>query len=433
LREGIEAALIIGIVLAYLHKIERVDLKKYVVGGVAVAVVVSALLAVVFQRVAVNQEAFEGAVMLVAAVFVGTFMEWMRRHAHRLKQGIQTRIDALLANKSSRLAIWGLFAFAAVMVLREGVETVLFLSAIAVTTEAIWSFWGGLLGLAIAVIFTVLFVKGSLRVDLPRFFRVTNIVLLIFIVQLLVNAYHEFSEAGILPTSTAVMATVGPIVRNNIFFAIAILGLPLIIFLTPSSRLPFENHKGKSAAPAGGQPALAGSAISATNNPAERRKLMAHARQQQRWQRLAGVSGLLVISFLCLNFVYARSPATLSPAKPVAPQNNTVSLPVSTLEDGLLQRFSFTENGKTLRFIVLKTGENKFGVAFDACENCGDQGYYQDGGAIICMNCVAEIIPSTIGLTGGCNPIPLPFAVAVDTIRITVDDLREGMKYFKQP
>jgi FTR1 family protein len=414
LREGIEAALIVGMVLVYLQKISRPDLVKYVIAGVALAVGLSAVLAVLFQRVTINQEAYEGAVMLVAALFVGTFMIWMHRHAHRLKQGIQTKVDALLANKSSRLTALGLFAFAAVMVLREGVETVLFLSAISLTTEAIWSFFGGILGLAIAAIFAVLFIKGSVRVDLPRFFRVTNIVLSIFIVQLLINAYHEFSEAGVVPTSAAAMAAVGPIVRNNIFFIVAILGLPLIIFLTPSR----------------GQAVLA--AASSNGNPAERRKQMARLQRQQRWQRLAGVTGIVILCFLCLDFVYARGPAALSPAENVAPQNNAVALPLFRLEDGRLHRFGFSEDGMRLRFFVMKSEAGKYGVAFDACENCGDQGYYQEGAAIFCMNCVAEINPATIGLGGGCNPIPLAHTVQADTLRLTVDDLRAGMKYFKQ-
>jgi FTR1 family protein len=410
LREGIEAALIVSIVLAYLQKLDRDDLKKYVIGGVLAATGLSILLAIFFQRVAINQEAFEGALMLLAAVFVGTLVVWMHRHAHQIKQGIQTRLDQLLASQSRGLVALGLFAFAGIMVLREGVETVLFLSAIAVNTEALWSFLGGVLGLLIAVIFAVLFVNGSVRVDLPRFFRITNIVLVIFIFQLLINAYHEFSEVGILPTSAAVMATVGPIVRNNMLFAIAILGLPLIIFLTPSPARPAV----------------------AADNPAERRKQQARMHQQRRWQRAAGVSGLLIISLLCLNFVYASGPATLSPATPVTQQNNNVYIATAAIVGGTLYRYSFAEAGKALRFIAIKTG-GKIGLAFDACENCGDQGYYQDGAAIYCLNCVAEIVPSTIGLTGGCNPIPLPFEIAADTLRISVDDLREGMKYFKQP
>jgi uncharacterized membrane protein len=310
------------------------------------------------------------------------------------------------------VAAFGLFAFAVIMVLREGVETVLFLSAISLTTTALWSFIGGILGLVIATVFAVFFIKGSVRVDLPRFFRVTNIVLFIFIIQLLINAYHEFSEAGVLPTSPQAMAAVGPFVRNNVLFVIALLGLPLIIFLMPASK----------------SPALAGA-----DNPAERRKLMARAQRQQRWQQVAGIFGIAIISFLCLDFVYARGPAALSPAEPVTAKNDAVVIPISRFADGRLQRFSFSEDGKTLRFFVVRLTPDKLGVAFDACENCGDQGYYQEGVAIFCMNCVAEINPATLGLGGGCNPIPLSHHAQSDTLYIATADLRAGMKYFKQP
>jgi FTR1 family protein len=416
LREGIEAALIVGIVLAYLQKINRADLGKYVLAGVAVAIGLSALLAVLFQRLTINQEAYEGAVMLIAAIFVGSFMIWMHHHAQQLKLGIQNKVDKLLANRSSHWAAWGLFLFAVIMVLREGVETVLFLSAISLTTAALWSFIGGILGLVIATVFAVLFTKGSVRVDLPRFFRVTNIVLCIFIIQLLVNAYHEFSEAGILPTSAQAMAAVGPIVRNNIFFVIAILGLPLIIFLTPS------------------QGQTAGGKLKAEENinPAERRKLLAQAQRQQRWQKLAGVFGIVVISSLCLDFVYARGPVALSPAEPATLCDNFVLLPIARFADGKLHRFSFADGEKKLRFFVIKINQEQLGVAFDACENCGDQGYYQEGPVVYCLNCVAEINPPTIGIGGGCNPIPLAHTIQNDTLRITVEELRAGMKFFKQ-
>ncbi|MDZ7362439.1 MAG: Fe-S-containing protein [candidate division KSB1 bacterium] len=412
LREGIEAALIVGIVIVYLKKISRADLAKYVLAGVMTAIGLSAALAAMFQRIAINEEAYEGIVMLVAAVFVGSFMIWMHHHAQQLKSSIQTKVDRLLANTPSRAAAFGLFLFATIMVLREGVETVLFLSAISLTTSALWSFIGGILGLALATVFAVFFIKGSVRVDLPRFFRVTNIVLLIFIIQLLINAYHELSEAGILPTTPQAMATVGPIVRNNIFFVIAILGLPLFIFLTPDK----------------GRVKLQAVEIS---NPAERRKLMANVQRQLRWQRLAGIFGMVILTFICLDFVYARGPAVLSPAEPVTPQDGVVALSISRFEDGALHRFSFTDAEKTLRFLVIKIDQNKFGVAFDACENCGDQGYYQEGAAIFCLNCVAEINPSTIGIGGGCNPIPLSHEVQNDTLHLRVDDLRAGMKYFK--
>jgi uncharacterized membrane protein len=124
---------------------------------------------------------------------------------------------------------------------------------------------------------------------------------------------------------------------------------------------------------------------------------------------------------------------TLSPAEPVMPQNHLVQFATAKFADGQLRRFSFEAEGKKLRFFVIKNDQQRLSVAFDACENCGDQGYYQEGQAIFCLNCLAEINPATIGLGGGCNPIPLAHTVANDTLRITVGDLQQGMKFFRQP
>src|SRR4029079_3280434 len=89
------------------------------------------------------------------------------------------------------------------------------------------------LGLAAAVVFGVLFVRGSVRIDLARFFKITGIALLIFLAQLLRNGYHELSEAGWLPANETTMATIGPLVKNEIFFVLAVLAPPLLMLLIP--------------------------------------------------------------------------------------------------------------------------------------------------------------------------------------------------------
>ena len=126
LREGVEAALIVGITLAYIAKIGRPDLRKAVYAALGAAFVASIAVAVVLSRLGFNQDVFEGWVMLVAAVFVVTMIIFMMRTGRRLKGDIEGKVGGLAA-KSSRL---GLFAFVFLMVLREGVETVLILSAV---------------------------------------------------------------------------------------------------------------------------------------------------------------------------------------------------------------------------------------------------------------------------------------------------------------
>src|SRR5207248_232970 len=149
---------------------------------------------------------------------------------------------------------------------------VLFLRVLSFSSEGIGTLAGGLLGIAIAVIFAVFFIRGSLRVDLKRFFRVTTIVLAIFVAQLVINGIHELSEAGILPGGPVEMAIVGPIVKQNTLQMVALLLIPLLMLLIPSSRRPAEEAA----------------------TAAERRKQAAQAQRAQRGRALALVSGVVV-------------------------------------------------------------------------------------------------------------------------------------------
>src|ERR687887_457105 len=182
LREGVEAALIVGITLAYLSKINRPDLRKLVYAALSAAVAASVGGAVIIARTGINQDIFEGWIMLAAAFFVVTMVIFMMRTAGALKGKIEQRVGTLVS-EGSRI---GLFLFVFLMVLREGVETVLILSAVSLNSPQIMSFIGTLLGIGLAVLFGVMFVKGSVRVNLGKFFRVTSAILMFVAVQLVI-------------------------------------------------------------------------------------------------------------------------------------------------------------------------------------------------------------------------------------------------------
>src|SRR3954468_24372839 len=196
LREGVEAALIVGITLAYLSKIGRPELRKSVYIALIVAFLSSIGVAIALSRLHLNQDIFEGWIMLVAAFFVASMVIFMMRAGRKLKGEIEGKLKTL-AEQSSR---WGIFAFIFLMVLREGVETVLILGAVSLNTTQLLSFLGTLLGVGIAILFGVMFVKGSVRVNLQKFFRVTTVILFFVAVQLLVSGLHELSENGVLPS-----------------------------------------------------------------------------------------------------------------------------------------------------------------------------------------------------------------------------------------
>src|SRR5438876_5008511 len=232
LREGVEAALIIGITLAYLTKIGRPDLRKSVFAALGSAFVASIGVAILLSRFQFNEDLFEGWVMLAAAFFVVTMIVFMMKTGKKLKGQIEGKIGSL-AGRGSQL---GVFLFVFLMVLREGAETVLVLSAVSLNSSALLSFLGTLLGVVAAIVFGVMFVKGSVRINLQKFFRVTTVILFFVAAQLLISGLHELSENGVLPSSKEEMALIGPIVSNEWFFFVTILALAALMVLFEARR-----------------------------------------------------------------------------------------------------------------------------------------------------------------------------------------------------
>src|SRR5580658_4932364 len=232
LREGVEAALIVGITLAYLAKIGRADLRKTVYAALGTAFVGSIGIAVAISRLNWNEDVFEGWIMLAAAFFVITMVIFMMKTGRKLKGEIEGKVGLLAGNDA-----WiGLFFFVFLMVLREGVETVLMLAAVKLNSTELMSFLGTLLGVIAAIAFGVIFVKGSVRINLQKFFRVTTAILFLVAAQLVIAGLHELSESGVIPSSKREMALIGPIVRNDLFFFVTIVALAALMILFDAKR-----------------------------------------------------------------------------------------------------------------------------------------------------------------------------------------------------
>src|ERR1035437_7621062 len=210
LREGVEAALLIGIAVAYLNKSGRAHLVRTVYIALAAAVLASIAGALLFKRINVNQDAVEGWILLLAALFVVSMIVWMQRTAHSLKRGIEERLENISSRQGT--SSWCIFFFVFLMVFREGVETVLMLSAVSLNSTDLMNFFGALAGLGLAVVFGVIFVRGTVRLDLRKFFKVTSAILVCVVLQLVVTGLHELSESHVLPSSRREMALIGPIV-----------------------------------------------------------------------------------------------------------------------------------------------------------------------------------------------------------------------------
>jgi high-affinity iron transporter len=206
LREGFEASLVVGIVLAFLNRTGRRDGFVAVWIGVLAAVVVSvgvgiALFAVGAELHGTAEYLWEGTAMLLAATLLTWMIFWMRRQARTLRSDIEGRVQGALGDGS----FLALAAVAFVGVLREGVETALFLFSSASGTSPLVSTVSGIVGLGVALALGYAFYKGSSRLDLRRFFTVTSAVLLLFAGWLLARSLEEFTEAGLLPENELVL------------------------------------------------------------------------------------------------------------------------------------------------------------------------------------------------------------------------------------
>jgi len=216
LREGLEAALIIGIVLGVLVKLQRGDLNKQVWFGTGAAVLASVLAAIGLNLLGMKFEGkaeaiFEGVTMLLAAGVLTWMIFWMHNSAGNLKREIEAQTKDAVRGKGGQ----ALFALAFLAVFREGIELALFLLAVQQTTSPTQTLVGALLGLAGAVVLGWFLFTSTRRLSFHGFFRVTNVLLIIFAAGLVAYGVHEFNEAGIIPAIIDPVWDINPILSDK--------------------------------------------------------------------------------------------------------------------------------------------------------------------------------------------------------------------------
>jgi high-affinity iron transporter len=219
LREGLEMALIIGIVLGALTKIRRNDLSPSVWLGTLSAAAASILTAVLLTIFGLSLEGqaepiFEGTTMLIAAGILTWMIFWMRKQARFLKGELEEGVNKAASSTGKTAIFW--FAFVAVV--REGVELALFITAAfftgdqsQLTTNIIQTLAGTILGLGTAILLGWTLFSTTVRLDLRRFFQVTGILLILFAAGLVAHSVLEFNEVGWIPAVIEHVWDVNPI------------------------------------------------------------------------------------------------------------------------------------------------------------------------------------------------------------------------------
>ena len=201
LREGIEAFLIVAICAAYLRKTGRSNLLPAVWWGIATAVVASVAAGFAFGQ-AENKPLWEGMLAAVAAVSVASLTVFMWRAGKRMRTEIGARLESASA-KGGRAAWLGVFLFVLLMITREGMETALLISVQLFERDSGEIVAGAIIGTVLAALVSWAWSRYGHRVNLARFLQVTSVFLLLFSFQLLIYAFHEFTEAGVLPLNNA--------------------------------------------------------------------------------------------------------------------------------------------------------------------------------------------------------------------------------------
>jgi high-affinity iron transporter len=201
LREGLEAALIVGIVLGVLRNMGQANRSRPVWAGVLIAVVVSLIAGLALNALGVafegrGEQTFEGVATLLAAGVLTWMIFWMQRQGPRVQADLELDVRRAVTEGSA----WALFSLAFVAVVREGIETVLFLTAAAFSATAGQTLIGGALGLTVAIVIGWLIFIAGKRLDVRAFFRVTGVLLVLFAAGLVAHGVHELQEATLVPT-----------------------------------------------------------------------------------------------------------------------------------------------------------------------------------------------------------------------------------------
>ena len=167
-------------------------------------------------------------------------------------------------------------------------------------------------------------------------------------------------------------------------------------------------------------------------NPAVIRKKKAQARESVRWN-LSGLISVVLAAFVmtACNWMANRT-VELSPPVELAVSEQKIEIELDTVNDGHLHRFAYTaENGTQMRYIIIRKSESAYGVALDACDICGPSGYYERDGQVVCILCDVVMNIGTIGMPGGCNPVPLAHEITDGKIVIDTADLEAEVHRFE--
>ena len=274
-----------------------------------------------------------------------------------------------------------------------------------------------LLGVIFAVIFAVLLSLAVNRAGarLPRWaqFVLTGAALTIYGYRLMMTAVRHMVSQRMIKADHELFVKITNVYNNSRWYTYACIVIAALVFvgLWVMSFIQKDPY----------------------TNPAEKRKVCFKWKVIRRWANFVFCCLVMCVVTLTVLYNIANKVVELSPVEEVKEQNGNICIPFSDVDDGHLHRFGWTSpSGREIRFIAIKKpNSSAYGIGLDACDICGETGYYERDGQVVCKLCDVVMNINSIGFKGGCNPIVIPWSISDGQIVVPTDGLLEHEKEFK--
>ena len=295
----------------------------------------------------------------------------------------------------------------------ENPHAILFAEQSVLSANFLYSMVGMCLGLILSFVAGLAVYKGNVRLSPKLGFAVIFITVIINLVNELGDAFGVFLAKRIIKTNHTIFTFAVFTSNNKIMFTLAIVLVCLVIPVVLFARSRHVNEP--------------------YDNNAEHRKIKAKWRNIKRWSTTAVVCAVFSFVTLTALRVYANQEIEISPIEEAKITDDSVIVTFEQVADGHLHRFGYTtKNGKTVRFIVIKKpNSSAYGIGLDACDICGETGYYEREGQVVCNLCNVVMNINTIGFKGGCNPIVIDYKIHDGNIIVPIAELEKHEDIFK--
>ncbi|WP_010259446.1 Fe-S-containing protein [Treponema primitia] len=405
---SLATAVLAALLFAVLFKRGDHDRKKWLAAGSITGVAASAILAVLRRTTALINRGFFNTWTLSIAIVTGIILILL--HWGVLEKNFP-KLHRRALDYASAILTAALFFYVLPTIFLYPTEFLLAGESI-FSTDFLFKTIGFFAGIGIVLVTALaLFNAGMVLPD--------KLLSLFLTVGLVVNMVNQLSSIiqflfarRIIPMIRWLFRIIVVAINNNVFFLYVIMGisflLPVILFV--KSFYPSQNY----------------------HNPAEHRKIRAAMRGNRRWSLAVALGFAVSLFSLTALKSYTERGVTLSPAEPMSIVGDEIIIPIEQVSDGHLHRFAFTASDNTeVRFIVIRKNEIAYGVGLDACDICGATGYYERKNQVICRLCDVVMNISTIGFKGGCNPVPLAYAIRGGSMVVRTGDLENEKGRFK--